>query len=156
MADQPEEVCGGSDHRHIPGASVHHSKYTQQFPEDSKKARSKRGNKRASTSSIEGHTTTKSSKLTESSESTRPRRNSLDSVGSSSASSSTRLSSRRQSVELPLEPYAISQNLRSNSNASVIEGIPYYKTKEKPKETKRVSPKIADQTGSAKKTENQE
>lgn len=151
MADQPEEVCGGSDHRHIPGASVHHSKYTQQFPEDSKKARSKRGNKRASTSSIEGHTTTKSSKLTESSESTRPRRNSLDSVGSSSASSSTRLSSRRQSVELPLEPYAISQNLRSNSNASVIEGIPYYKTKEKPKETKRVSPKIADQTGSAKK-----
>lgn len=123
----------------------------RQFPEDSKKARSKRGNKRASTSSIEGQTTNKSSKLTESSESTRPRRNSLDSVGSSSASSSTRLSSRRQSVELPLEPYAISQNLRSNSNASVIEGIPYYKTKEKPKETKRVSPKIADQTGSAKK-----
>lgn len=123
----------------------------RQFPEESKKSRSKRGNKRASTSSIESHPASKTSKLTESSESTRPRRNSLDSVGSSSASSSTRLSFRRQSVELPLEPYAISQNLRSNTNASVIDGIPYYKTKEKPKETKRASPKSFEHSAPAKK-----
>ncbi|XP_062604886.1 E3 ubiquitin-protein ligase TRIP12-like [Saccostrea cucullata] len=156
MADQPEEASGGSEHHHIPGAAVHHSKYTQQFPEE-KKSRSKRGNKRGSSFPIESHSASKSSKLTnDPTESTRPRRNSLDSVGSSSASSSTRLSYRRQSVDLPIEPYAISQNLRSNSNASVIEGIPYYKTKEKPKETKRSAQRTVDHTTKKQKTKQRE
>ncbi|XP_056006148.1 E3 ubiquitin-protein ligase TRIP12-like isoform X3 [Ostrea edulis] len=156
MADQPEESSRGSEHRHVPGVSVHHSKYTQQFPED-KKSRATRGNKRRSSSAVEGHSTSKSSKLTnDPTESARSRRNSLDSVGSSSASTSTRLSSRCHSIDLPIEPYAISQNLRSNSNASVIEGIPYYKTKEKPKETKRTPQRATDYTTKKQKTKNRD